>query len=892
MLSRVTVGNALMLAALASGLSGCGGGDEDVASPNAGSQAIDGRARIQAVADGEFYVDSASGSDTNSGSQASPWKTLARLSKAGLTTGQAVFLRCGEVWRESLSLGATQFADGISFGSYGTECATSKPRILGSDNFSGGWTKSGNVWSRKVTAGTPKIGRLFINGVAQRLAQWPNHSAAGGVAVVDASTAASNTQFKVKAADAAFLAGKDLVGATALLRSVAWSVDSSAITSFSSSTNVVALGVVTAYATGPTTEYVLADKKWMVDAPGEFFHDTATDTVYVYPADATSQASLNAAQVEGSVRDVAVALSGRKGLKISGISIEMARLDGLALSEAPESSVSGIEVRGHGRNGVQVALRAAPAGTARGLDLRNNLISDNGANGINTTGAMRVDVVGNTVLDTGTQAVAGNSLGAILVGPESSVEGNFIQNSAYLGIRFSGTGGSRIVSNRIAGHCARLTDCAGVYTWNGPKASRVTSNQSALVTGNLIQDTAVRRSSAVSGATLVAGVYLDDFSLGITVRDNTVSGGPFGIYVHNGSSHVIDNNRLWLNTQSAIWASMDQTDADYMTGNVFSGNEIVRLSSATGSYPALPMVSSPQAFMFRNMYSGTATLTSGSNSFALNRVLMLNAGGARFARITTAKSDGYFDPAAWRNLNAGETIVPAKPRYVTHQPVLGTELITNGGFANALNGWNAWFVPPGTGSLFAASTATSGCTGTCLLFTNTNMADYVSSSAATLAAGKMYQVSLDAVYLANGNIAPPFIGSATQPFVSYVGMPGMVSSSSMVGQKGEVGGFTGSFVASTSARAVTMLRASPAKMSVAFDNVSLREVLSYKLAPANEFVAVAAAGTVDRSFDCSALGWPAGCAVTDTAGNAVALPIVVPARTAQLLLRAGSAWSN
>jgi len=887
------VGCSLMLAALAGGLSGCGGGsDEDVASPVAGSQAIDGTSRIQAAAAGDYYVDASAGSDTNSGSQAAPWKTLARISKAGLSTGQAVFLRCGAVWRESLSLGATQFADSISFGSYGAECVTSKPRILGSDNFSGGWAKSGNIWSRKVPAGTPKIGRLFINGAAQRLAQWPNHSAAGGFAVADASTAASNTQFKIKAADAALLAGKDIVGAIALLRSVAWSVDSSNISSFSSSTNVVGLGTATVYATGSTTEYVLADKKWMVDAPGEFFHDTATNTVYVYPADATSQASLNTTQVEGSVRDVAVALSGRKGLRISGIAIEMARLDGLALSDTPESSVSGVEVRGHGRNGVQVALRAAPVGTARGLDLRNSLISDNGANGINATSAMRVDVIGNTVLETGTQAMAGNSLGAILVGPESSVENNFIQNSAYLGIRFSGTGGSRVAGNRIAGHCARLTDCAGIYTWNGPKASRVTSNQSALVTGNLIQDTVARRSSAISGGSLVAGIYLDDFSLGTTVRDNTVSGGQYGVYVHNGSNHVIESNKLWLNTASAIWSNMDQTDADYMTGNAVIGNEIVRLSNATGSYPALPMVNSPQAFIFRNLYSGTATLTNGSNSFALNRVLMLNADGARFARVTTAKSDAYLDPAAWRNLNAGETIVPAKPRYVTHRPVMGAELITNGGFANALNSWNAWFVPPGTGRVFAASASTPGCTGTCLLFTNTNMADYVSSSAATLTAGKMYQVSFDAMYLANGNIAPPFVGSATQPFVSYVKMPGMVSSSSMVGQKGEVGRFTGNFVASTSAQAVTMLRASPAKMSVAFDNVSLREILSYKLAPASEFVAVAAAGTVDRSFDCSALGWPAGCAVTDTMDNAVALPVVVPARTAKLLLRAGSAWSN
>jgi parallel beta-helix repeat protein len=894
LLSRSAVMGALMVAALAGGLSACGGGgDDDTSVTTAAGAESDGRAGIRAVtATTAYYVDATAGSDTNAGSLAAPWKTLSRLKTAGLTTGQSVYLRCGAVWRESLALGATQLADGVSFGAYGTECATSKPRILGSDNLTGGWAKTGNVWSRKVTTGTPKIARLFINGVAQRVAQWPNHTASAGFASVDASNTASNLQFKLKAADALTLKGKDLVGATAFLRSMAWSVDAASVGSFDTTTNMVRLGKATAYATGATTEYVLTDKQWMVDAPGEFFHDTVNNTVYVYPADAVSQAKINSSQIEGSVRDVAVSLSGRKGLSVSGIAIEMARVDGLALSQAPESSVSGIDVRGHGRYGVQAVLSAAPAGNARGLAVRNSTIADNGLAGIFASDAMRVDVVGNTVLDTGTQAVAGNSVGAILVGPESIVENNIIKNSAYLGVRFSGTGGSLVTGNQISGHCARLTDCGAIYTWNGPKATRVTANQSASVSGNLVQDTSVRRSSAISGSMIVAGVYLDDYSLSVTVRDNTLTGGPYGIYVHNGSNHVIDSNRLWLNTQSSIWAFMDQVDADYMIGNTFSSNEIVRLSTAIGSYPSLPMVTSPLAFQFTNKYSGTTTLASQSNAFTLNRVLMLNAGGARFARVTTAKSDSYLDPAGWRGLNAGETIVPAKQRFVSYQPVLGTELWTNGGFTNGLNSWGAWLTPPTTGSVFAASSTAAGCTGACTLFTSTVISDYLYSPAASLTLGKMYRLSSDTVFLGKGNFLPPFVGRTTMPYATSVGAGGMVSSSSMAATKGEVSNFTGTFIASGTASAVAMFRVSPAKTPVAFDNMSLREVQSYKLPNVSEYLAVFSAGAEDVSVNCSTLGWPTDCSVTDAAGNAVTLPTVVTARSAKLLLRKNSVWAN
>lgn len=69
---------------------------------------------------GTFYV-SPAGSDGNSGtSEATPWRTLARVDAAHLQPGDTVLLQGGEVWKESLQPESSGTASApISFGSYG-----------------------------------------------------------------------------------------------------------------------------------------------------------------------------------------------------------------------------------------------------------------------------------------------------------------------------------------------------------------------------------------------------------------------------------------------------------------------------------------------------------------------------------------------------------------------------------------------------------------------------------------------------------------------------------------------------------------------------------------------------------------------------------------------------
>ena len=118
---------------------------------------------------------------------------------------------------------AAQLVDSSTVAGYGADCASRKAVISGADDFSAGWTKSGSVWSRSLPAGTPKITQLFVDGQPMQTARWPDAAAGGRQHALAGAASATGTQVALLAADRTALAGRDVAGATALLRTQPYS---------------------------------------------------------------------------------------------------------------------------------------------------------------------------------------------------------------------------------------------------------------------------------------------------------------------------------------------------------------------------------------------------------------------------------------------------------------------------------------------------------------------------------------------------------------------------------------------------------------------------------------------------------------------------------------------
>jgi parallel beta-helix repeat protein len=102
-----------------------------------------------------YYVDSANGSDSNPGTLAKPWKTIAKVNSTTLTPGQSVGFARGGVWRETLQPGQSgTVASPITFGAYGSGA---QPIIDGLNVVTSGWTSETKAYYSSFAANPQQV---------------------------------------------------------------------------------------------------------------------------------------------------------------------------------------------------------------------------------------------------------------------------------------------------------------------------------------------------------------------------------------------------------------------------------------------------------------------------------------------------------------------------------------------------------------------------------------------------------------------------------------------------------------------------------------------------------------------------------------------------------------
>ncbi|MCB0794164.1 MAG: right-handed parallel beta-helix repeat-containing protein [Flavobacteriales bacterium] len=220
-----------------------------------------------------YYV-SPTGNDANSGtSTAQAWRTIARVNQSAnqMQPGDRVLFQKGGVYRGTIDvLNSGTAGSVIEYGAYGSGV---DPMISGSVELTG-WTQhSGNIWKASLTE-RPKY--LFFNGQYMMPARYPNT----GWLRVDAGTPTGLTDSDLNQANGHW------AGATAVIRTTQWSYDTAFVTASSN-------GSLTHTSTGNTLTsdgwgYFLRNKYSMLDAPGEWYYDGASNTVYLIAPDGGS----------------------------------------------------------------------------------------------------------------------------------------------------------------------------------------------------------------------------------------------------------------------------------------------------------------------------------------------------------------------------------------------------------------------------------------------------------------------------------------------------------------------------------------------------------------------------------------------------------------------------
>ena len=144
-----------------------------------------------------YYVSSSSGLDSNPGTLALPFKTIARVNQlqTSLNPGDKVLFRCGDTWQGEMLVLTRSGAAGnpITYSSYPQGCAD-QPVLSGTQAITGWTAWSGNIYAANLASGenaarfpTDGINQLFRDGSRLVMGRWPNLDAGdGGYATVDA----------------------------------------------------------------------------------------------------------------------------------------------------------------------------------------------------------------------------------------------------------------------------------------------------------------------------------------------------------------------------------------------------------------------------------------------------------------------------------------------------------------------------------------------------------------------------------------------------------------------------------------------------------------------------------------------------------------------------------
>jgi parallel beta-helix repeat protein len=728
------------------------------------------------------------GNNANAGtSSAAPWETL-KHAQANMASVDAILLRCGDTFRGSLEIASVaQGAHDVLIGGYGDCSGNRRPVISGSNWIGGGnWTQvapASRVYTRPYSVAPAKLDRLFLNNLPLIKARFPNTDAPwGGYARLSSNHVASTTTLTLDTAAVNQIGSNPVVGAFIHVRTTPWTIDTGVVKAYSGGVMTIeawdaeartvldkGLPNVITKASG----FVLEGKKWMIDVPGEWALETdnvtSTSALYLHLPDAMDPAALaqGLGNLEGSVETYGVHLKWRKG-QLVGTAIRGARVERVLFKHQAYASVKLLETD----NAEVLDIRSEHAGafgvnvlTAPKVKVSLSQFDGAGESGVEARDTSELLVANNVFTQTGMYGRAAGSAAAIGVGTgvtgstKAVIENNVIRDSAKNGMTIKNADGVKIVGNTVVSSCLRYADCAGIYIDGlGPHGEGEPSPGfpavGALVDANMI----VQAKSNWFGYSVpypipqAYGIYLDETSAHVTVRNNVISNVEGGIYLHDAFENTVEGNKVRGVTYASFIGAQSRA-AKSLYGNLIRNNDFFSLRSAeveTGpgaiydaprtqvyaqvwDHPTDPLLllKSVASGGYGNQSQGNQTLTVANGQVpswrAIDSITTTNGGGAIWAlstkgEVATTKLFHFEKWRAWYGqTDTQNAAIPFKQYQLIGTPA--PSLVNNA--INGYTGWDGYFPVPNPGSL---TLGVPGCDTFCLRMNFAKAGEFVHSN--------------------------------------------------------------------------------------------------------------------------------------------------------------------
>lgn len=467
----------------------------------------------------DYHVDAVDGQDTASGTAPAPagvhgpWRTLEPVARTTFHPGDRLLLKCGQTFQGPVKVRTSRLqGEGhVLLAGYGTCDERLRPVVTGARPLGISTLRAGElkVWKPGFT-----VGQVQVDGQPLMPARhpasgwflWPHEGEA-------TDPVAALTRWSGRG---------ELTGARARIRSQEWLVEERLIRAGGPAG---AFDTRLQYPLRKGVGVMLAGKAWMIGASPSWAWDDQARTLSLRmppgsgEVTASPEEPLLDIQGDGSVALQQWRLSDAGGdamhvylhatLRVKNLVVEKAALNGMLIRGVSHASIEDSQIDQTGRDAIVFHEIA------------------------------QVSVKRNRIAGAGMWGLPGAALAAINAHrtERATIEENWVDRSAYIGIRYSGN--ATIRRNIVTRTCLRLSDCGAIYTWR-------LNPQQRLPGGRVENNTVV----GVKGDTSVtftqnhwfAGIYLDNFTRDMRVSGNVVVDAEQGIYLNQAIHNEVREN--------------------------------------------------------------------------------------------------------------------------------------------------------------------------------------------------------------------------------------------------------------------------------------------------------------------------------------------------------------
>ncbi len=429
-----------------------------------------------------------------------------------------------------------------------------KPAIIGGKTIGDFQPYKGKILKADVGAQGLKdvyFRQLLCNGRRMDLARYPNrdadHPVTGGWAYADGDPVPMymdipgepRNVLHYKESDSRVWAHPEEAEVMVFPRFNWWN-DIIRIASIDRDKRTITLSADASYGIRPGDRYFVQNVFEELDAPGEWYLDKATSTLYFWPPDGVDPATMTVSAP--AIRTILELQDGAANITFRGFTFECSEGNAIWLHGATNCLIAAGTIRNVGDyNGSGVVIGGGKHNGVAGCD-----ISYVGRDAISLDGGNRdtLEPAGNFadnnyIHHTGVFYKQGVGVSANGVG--NRISHNLIHDCPRFGIAWGGN--DHVFEYNEIRHCDLETaDCGAIYSWQVDWTKRGTQ-----IRYNYLHDIIGfgQENGKWTSPHMNWGIYLDDGTCGTHVYGNIVARTILGgVHIHGGRDNVIENNIL------------------------------------------------------------------------------------------------------------------------------------------------------------------------------------------------------------------------------------------------------------------------------------------------------------------------------------------------------------